>query len=32
MKYAALTHTFQSESNVGLTFISYNHYTFGSKT
>ena len=28
MKYAVLTHTFQSELNVGL---SYNHYTFGSK-
>jgi len=31
MKCAVLTYTCQSDFNVGLTFRSYNDYTFGSK-
>jgi len=32
MKYAVFTHiAYQSDFNVCLTFIGYNHYTYGSK-
>jgi len=31
MKYAVMTHVFQSDFKVGLAVIDYNQYTYGSK-